>query len=37
MVDVENSVFHASDKSQSDFLRLTSEKITSRSEMGIDV
>jgi len=27
VVDVENSFFHSSDKSQSDFLRLTSEKI----------
>jgi len=32
VVDVENPVFHSSDKSQSDFLRLTSEKIALTSE-----
>ena len=32
MVDVENPVFHSSDKSQSDFSRLTSEKIALTSE-----
>jgi len=32
VVDVKNPAFHSSDKSQSDFLRLTSEKIVLTSE-----
>ena len=32
MVDVEYTVIHSSDKSQSDFLRLTSDKIALTSE-----
>jgi hypothetical protein len=32
VVDVENPVFHAFDKSQSDFSRLTAEKIALTSE-----